>query len=224
MLQCGSEFAYNYCTLYETKTYMPLRILLFTAIIFPLMVFSQANYKAGYVITDAGDTLKGLINYLEWDNNPSTIKFQQQPGTTVASITAATVKEVGISGFGVYQRFVVPVTMFKVNVESISDTANTPSLSKALFLKLLLKGDRLNLYSYSDNIKMRFYVLNNKKTTPEELLIIRTRQDMQEQTHDVYRLQLLQIAAQLGAYTSKLESQMQSVNYSENSLRNAISA
>ena len=42
----------------------------------PVIVFSQTNYKPGYVVNLNGDTLRGFVNYQQWDNNPRTIAFK----------------------------------------------------------------------------------------------------------------------------------------------------
>jgi hypothetical protein len=41
-------------------------------LLLPVLASAQSNYKAGYVINLKGDTLKGFINYKEWNQNPST--------------------------------------------------------------------------------------------------------------------------------------------------------
>jgi len=43
---------------------------LFLAVIAPAVLFAQSNFKSGYIVMPKGDTVKGYIDYREWDNNP----------------------------------------------------------------------------------------------------------------------------------------------------------
>ena len=43
----------------------------------PMALLAQSNYKPGYVVTSKGDTVKGLVDYQEWDANPETISFKK---------------------------------------------------------------------------------------------------------------------------------------------------
>jgi hypothetical protein len=46
---------------------------------------------------------------------------------------------------------------------------DTTRTIKAVFLKLLVKGTNISLYSYADNLKTRYYILEQGSTGPEEL-------------------------------------------------------
>ncbi len=39
-------------------------------------VFSQKNYLPGYIINNEKDTIKGYINYRNWNINPKKISFR----------------------------------------------------------------------------------------------------------------------------------------------------
>jgi hypothetical protein len=39
-------------------------------------LFGQNNFQKGYVVTVAGDTLRGNVDYLNWEKNPKKITFQ----------------------------------------------------------------------------------------------------------------------------------------------------
>jgi len=41
-----------------------------------LSSLAQSNYKPGYVVDLRNDTLKGFIDYKEWENNPKTFTFK----------------------------------------------------------------------------------------------------------------------------------------------------
>src|ERR1700751_294703 len=50
--------------------------LLSAFFLLPLFSVAQSNYKPGYVVTLAGDTVKGFIDYRAWDSNPTDIYFK----------------------------------------------------------------------------------------------------------------------------------------------------
>ncbi|MFI5187921.1 MAG: hypothetical protein ACHQF0_14420, partial [Chitinophagales bacterium] len=202
---------------------MTFKFIFFFATICPLLLAAQPNYKEGYIITNAGDTIKGFINYREWYSNPDRVQFRKGTTEAVIEITPSDIKEVTITGVEAYQRFEVTISMNEVRFEKLSDATNSGSITKTVFLKKLLKGNFLNLYSYTDKIKTRFYIMDQKNDIPQELLLTKTLEEMQEQTQAIYRQQLLQYARAYGTYSSKLETKMQSVDYSENSLSKIIS-
>src|ERR1700744_6338801 len=51
--------------------------LMFVAFLLPLSLSAQSNYKPGYVVNSKGDTLRGFIDYQEWDANPDVINFKK---------------------------------------------------------------------------------------------------------------------------------------------------
>ncbi|NJK97917.1 MAG: hypothetical protein HC905_26095 [Bacteroidales bacterium] len=50
-------------------------IVLFIGLILFNLAYSQENYIPGYVIEN-GDTLKGFIDYRNWEKNPNQIAFK----------------------------------------------------------------------------------------------------------------------------------------------------
>jgi len=53
---------------------------LFTILFFSLFahdfLFAQSNFKKAFIVTSAGDTLKGFIDQQEWIRNPEVISFK----------------------------------------------------------------------------------------------------------------------------------------------------
>src|SRR5579872_618234 len=46
-------------------------------LLIPFVSSAQSNYKPGYVVNLKGDTLRGFIDYQEWDANPEVITFRK---------------------------------------------------------------------------------------------------------------------------------------------------
>jgi hypothetical protein len=221
-INSGEAGFFLYCDKYcKMRT---INLILFLTAIFPLFANSQTNYKEGYVITDAGDTLKGLIDYREWYYNPDKISFRPATGNSVMDITSATAREVTIAGGETYRRFEVAISMNSLRLEKITDTEHDSAVIKIVFLKQLQKGDPLNLYSYTDKLKMRFYILDKKKSTPEELLLMKRLEDMHERTIYTYLGQLGQYAVQYGVYTTDLGNKIKYTEYNETGLKKIVSS
>ena len=136
----------------------------------PLSAFAQSNYKPGYVINLKGDTLRGFIDYQEWDANPDAINFK-------TAITDRDSKKYGtndIDYFSVdklesYRRYTGRISTDAVNDVSPSER-DTGYRDATVFLKVLEKGDRLALYSYKDNIKYRYFLGDSPDYNPNELV------------------------------------------------------
>lgn len=144
--------------------------LLLLSFFIPFLLSAQAHYKSGFVVTQPGDTLKGFINYREWNNNPKEIEFKTSlDAANHQTYTPQDLKSFNIDGYDLYEAFAVPVSMNKVNYREIIDANDTAAVTSTVFLKTLLKGDRVNLYLYRDKIKERFYLLDKEATVPVEL-------------------------------------------------------
>ena len=141
--------------------------------LFPAILFAQTNYKPGYVVTLKGDTLKGYIDYREWDETPGDVKFKQ----AVSDNTAKTFTPADITGFGIsdmesYRVYtgrisMDPVTPDKVRTEGKRDTSFRFA---TVFMKDLEKGPKLALYAYKDDVKERFFIGNAPGFEPKELV------------------------------------------------------
>lgn len=114
---------------------MPSKLILFLALICPFFTIAQANYKEGYVINNSGDTLKGFINYREWNSNPSQIAFRQSTGNPDMDITSANTREVVITGFETYDRFEVSLSLNPVNFDQLTDTSTKNDRNQNCFFK-----------------------------------------------------------------------------------------
>ncbi len=138
---------------------------LLTLFLLPASLFlnAQFNYKEGNVITNNGNTIKGFINYKEWHKNPDRILFKAAPDNADARVfTADSIAGFNIPGYESYARFIVQVSMDEIIFGSLKEVMDTSTETKAVFLKEILKGDRINLYEYTDEIKVRYYILDKR--------------------------------------------------------------
>jgi hypothetical protein len=131
---------------------------------------AQGNFKKGLVITSKGDTLNGYINDRAWDENPEKIYFKEileSAEEKSFDINNATFFQ--IEGGNSYQRWTVSVSMDEVKYSKLHTGVDTSKVKKTVLLKNLVDGCYVNLYSYTDAIKTRYYFLDKTTGQPVEL-------------------------------------------------------
>src|SRR6201999_1234299 len=99
-----------------------MRILYLTlTFIFLLLIGAnaQSNYKPGYIIDLKGDTIKGYINYHEWDENPGMVSFKNTTGN-VQEYNPQTCGSFAVTGFEYYEKHIVKVSRDTVDVTKLS--------------------------------------------------------------------------------------------------------
>lgn len=83
--------------------------------------FGQENYIPGYVIS-ARDTLRGLIDYRNWAENPEKISFKEKPGDSAVVYTPSDIKGFGAAG-EFYESAVVETDISPKNINNVTDDA-----------------------------------------------------------------------------------------------------
>ena len=146
------------------------RSFLLLFVLIPFLSFSQSNYRPGYVVTNAGEKIPGLINYKEKEQNPTSISFKPGERATAQTYKVADCREYGLNGLESYQRFAVDVSQSKDDLSSLSYGLDTTVIGDTVFLKVVQAGKNVTLYSYSDKIKTRFYVKEQGSNQPVELV------------------------------------------------------
>ncbi|MBN2638996.1 MAG: outer membrane beta-barrel protein [Bacteroidales bacterium] len=141
------------------KSFLFIVIFLMTA----SAVFSQVNYKPGYIVTPKNDTIKGFINKY-WDNNPSTIHFKES-----MNAKSKEYKPADIAGFAVDGKNYVSA----VNVPTLNDAreflnnvgygSNPELVTKSTFLVTLIDGSKSLYYYDNDQNIESFYIKEDGK-------------------------------------------------------------
>lgn len=131
---------------------------------------AQTNYKAGYIVNLEGDTLKGEVDYREWSVNPTLIKFRSQNTTRVIDVIPESSKGFGLNGFEYYRTATTTFSKNPIQVAALSTIIDTARITGTAFLKIIASGQNVTLYSFTDNIKQRFFVSEGTNGRPEELL------------------------------------------------------
>ena len=131
-------------------------LTLLTVFLLVSISFAQSNFKPGYVVTLSGDTIKGQVDYREWDSNPSSIRFRTLDNK-IRNFTPTDIKKFSINGLDTYQRYSGPISHDETNSNRIVGGRDTSFLVQEVFLKVLQTGKVIDLFSYSDAIKPRYF-------------------------------------------------------------------
>ena len=145
--------------------------LLCCSLLIPFLSNAQSNYKPGYVVTLKGDTLRGFIDYREWDANPDAVNFKSaltdQKGI---SYKPDNIDYFSIDNLESFIRYNGPISMDPTSMDKVAYGRDTSFRTAAVFLKVMEKGQKLALYSYKDDIKARYYIGESPNYVPKELI------------------------------------------------------
>jgi hypothetical protein len=187
----------------------------------PLFSSAQNNYKPGYVVTLNGDTVKGYINYREWDKNPKNISFKKDLTATAEEFTPENTGAFGITGFEYFKSCTVPISQAQVETGNLKVGVDSSYITANVFLRVLTVGGNVSVFSYEDDIKTRYYILEHGRVQPAELIYrIYYRGDNANdyKTDNIYQIQLQSLAQKYNVDSYKLQVQLTTAQYSESDI------
>jgi hypothetical protein len=136
-----------------------LHFFLFLFLIF-LRLDAYAQFKKGTIITNEGDTLRGHVQYLDWEISPETIVFRKENTSEDLSFSAG-----DIAGFTVEsenERYVSKsIGVIDINSNDVfpEPPSLIPSVYKKVFLQTIIKGPEASLYKYLNSVEEEhFYI------------------------------------------------------------------
>jgi hypothetical protein len=201
---------------------------LLTLIILPALSYAQSNYQQGYVVTLKGDTLKGHIDNKDWDSNPTAINFK----TVITDKNPQKFTVNNISFFSVgglsFEKYTGPISTDIININNLSEGRDTSFRIDTVFLQILQKGKNVAIYSYSDDVRIRFYIGEKPDYKPVELVYRlyydnNGASDRLTVNENTYLKQLFAMANKYGVLDDDLESVLQKANYSKDDLMGIVS-
>ncbi len=121
--------------------------------------FAQENFLPGYVISSKGDTVKGLIDYRNWINNPEKIFFKTDVGS------ASVFKPIDIKEFKVldeiYVSGIVEIEVSKTDTKKLDFNSSFQIETDTVFLQTMIRGEK-SLYFFENSQGVRnFYIKRN---------------------------------------------------------------
>lgn len=206
---------------YAMKPYYKLRVL---AILLPLFSSAQNNYTPGYVVSLNGDTLRGELNYREWDSNPKQIRFKGTDGK-VQKLGGNNIRSFGanIGHLAEYQRYIGALSMNKTEINHLPIGKDTTVRFDTVFLKVVQKGKYITLLTQSDSFKDRFFVEETSAGNAAELIYqvywnSSTAGAGRTVYENIYQRQLYGLAQKFNAATDDLSAYIEKSEYREDDL------
>lgn len=196
----------------------------------PLLSWAQSNYKPGYIVDLKGDTTRGFIDYGNWDVNPGSINFKKAVSDNKAvKLTPREISFISVDGLESFQRYAGPITTDNINQEHLSEGRDSSFRMDEVFLKVLQKGKLVALFSYSDNLKTRFYIGESPGYTPTELVYrayydrdVVTQTKGRTVNENTYIRQLLIIASKNNLITEDFQQALRDAAYRQSFIMDLV--
>jgi hypothetical protein len=185
---------------------------------------AQRNYRPGIVVTAQGDTLHGLIDCKDWDNNPKMISYKNaNESAGQRSFSPKDISFFSVENVASFESYHTQISQCRTGgINDLPSIEDTSTVTNDVFLKVIRKGPLVNLYSYSDNIKTRFYIKAAAEKQSEELLYRRYLPEGNGGriiNKEVYKSQLFQLAEKYAsANKNKLLPAIQTTVYTLSSM------
>ncbi|NRF39895.1 outer membrane beta-barrel protein [Pedobacter foliorum] len=138
--------------------------------VLPFLSVAQSNFQKGYVVTNSKDTLRGYIDYKESALNPSSIKFKDNPESKPRTLTIDECTAYSIDSLEKYERYIVSVSTSREELSNILVGRDSSFRIDTVLLKVLNRGKNVTLFSYKDDIKKRYYIMDKNEVKPVELV------------------------------------------------------
>jgi hypothetical protein len=178
---------------------------------------SQRNLQPSYIVLNNSDTLKGFIDYKEWYKNPTSILFKSSLHQSLTEYKKSEISAFEVIEKEAYRRFKVSISLDPNAFDKLAEK-DTSSVTDSVLLKVVFLGNKASLYSYNDNIKMRYYLLLAAENTPVELRNSSYLLNGQVASRKEYRAQLLALARQVLPGNGTINDIINNADYSKKEL------
>jgi len=184
--------------------------------------FSQKNFVKALVVNQAGDTLRGLIDYRERSLTPTFFDFKMNENSASKRFSTRDIRTVEIEDGEIFQRFVVTITMDINDPTRIKpNDPILPPKTDTLLLEVIQRGT-FNLYAYKDQIKTRFFLAHGN-ANPEELIYrVTPRPGSQFNKFHAFRNELANAAKRENKYDVKMNRLVQFADYKRDDILKII--
>ncbi len=202
--------------------YLLLAILNFTVCICQ----AQKNFKKGHIVNNDGEIISGYINYREKIKSPVSVEFKKNKDERSSIYTVRDLKSFEITGFESYARYSCKVSMDYRDLNNLARGNDTAYKTDTLFMRVLETGKYVDMLSYQDKIKIRFYIKAISDSIPQELvckayLDPNKNLDVVVEVND-FRYQLMQYAEQHKAANDAFNTKAVAANYNRDDLRKLV--
>jgi len=180
---------------------------------------AQKNFKPGWIVRLNGDTLRGEINYRNWEQNPKSFTFRLNERDEPHTCNVYQLQSFEVTGYDRYLKAEIVKDALPVNVNELTEPGTLRWVRDTVFLRALLIGERVSLYELVD--EKPHYFIREKGREPEELLYriyLNTGNATTSTIQYIFRDQL----KRFGADDKKLQRQINQAYYTESDLQKIV--
>lgn len=147
-------------------------LLIFSLTSVTFLADAQHEFVPGEVVTNAGDTLRGFIeqNEKDIDLTPPSVNFKTSEGAEPVTYSVDDISYFSLEGGLAYRRYTVGISMDPVQLRQVMGYTVPPPEIKPVFLQILQEGPEAKLFEFRDELKIRFYLLDDAHDQPQELV------------------------------------------------------
>jgi len=160
-------FCFDYIVPKLDRAMIPHKsILFFFFICLSIGAKAQIRFEKGYFIDN--DKVKTVCNIrnVDWDNSPSSFRYQLPGSNEVLEATLQDVSAFGIDAGNTYVRAFVKVDQSSTDVSRLSNGRNPEWKEELVFLKVLVEGEAKLLQFKRDEISQFYYQKSDSLFTP----------------------------------------------------------
>ena len=185
--------------------------------------FAQSNYKAGYVIENNGDTLKGLINYREWNLPPTFVEFKSNlQDKKEVKFNARDIKKFQVKGIDSYISYKGLISTNIITLPDLPVRLDTGKKQDTVFLQQLTTGKNLTLYFHGDVLKIRFFVAEGNAKPVELTYYPYFESASQQVAVDRYKNQLIYYAGKFTPENHRLPGSISRIKYERGDITSMV--
>ena len=137
----------------------------------PFCAMSQSNFQPGLIVNLKGDTVRGTIDFRDWENSPKSILFKADGAAEAQKFNAGhiTFFSVNVGHLEAFESYVGQISTDNTDINRLSIGKDSSTRIDTIFLRVLQDGKRLKLLTYTDAQKTRFFIAENFSDRPVEL-------------------------------------------------------
>ncbi|MFT4093656.1 MAG: hypothetical protein QM640_08445 [Niabella sp.] len=117
----------------------------------------QTNFQPGYIEFKNGDTLKGYIDYRQWEVNPDHILFKTDPSKKAETYSVKDLNKFVVSEKDTYITAAITKDMRPVLLADLDHSNNDRKKNDTVFLRQIIESNNISLYIFKD-FKDHFYI------------------------------------------------------------------
>lgn len=190
----------------------------------PTAIFAQSNYHDGYVLKNNGDTLKGFINYREWDQCPKSIDFKiNKEDRQTLKFDPHMIKSFQINGMETYVTYKGIISMDRTKFPDLPIGLDTTKKQDTIFLKQITTGKYLSLFYHQDGIKIRLFIAASNEQPLELKYLQYYSAQNQVVSGGNYKSQLSYYINRIGRESNKLTRLIEDASYNQSDFEKIVS-